>query len=231
MAKLGKRLTKAYENIDKEKIYTVDEAIKVLKEAPKAKFDETVEIVMSLGVDPKYADQMVRGFVSMPNGTGKTIRVAVFAKGEKLEEAKKAGAELFGGEDLLEKIQAGEMGFERCIATPDMMGVVGRLGKVLGPRGLMPNPKLGTVTNEIAEAVKSAKGGQVQFRVEANGLVHAGIGKLSFSEDAIKQNVVAFVEAVIKAKPAGAKGTYVKKISLSSTQGPGLKIALSSATA
>ena len=198
MAKLGKRLTKAYENIDKEKIYTVDEAIKVLKEAPKAKFDETVEIVMSLGVDPKYADQMVRGFVSMPNGTGKTIRVAVFAKGEKLEEAKKAGAELFGGEDLLEKIQAGEMGFERCIATPDMMGVVGRLGKVLGPRGLMPNPKLGTVTNEIAEAVKSAKGGQVQFRVEANGLVHAGIGKLSFSEDAIKQNVVAFVEAVIK---------------------------------
>ena len=231
MAKLGKRLTKAYENIDKEKIYTVDEAIKVLKEAPKAKFDETVEIVMSLGVDPKYADQMVRGFVSMPNGTGKTIRVAVFAKGEKLEEAKKAGAELFGGEDLLEKIQAGEMGFERCIATPDMMGVVGRLGKVLGPRGLMPNPKLGTVTNEIAEAVKSAKGGQVQFRVEPNGLVHAGIGKLSFSEDAIKQNVVAFVEAVIKAKPAGAKGTYVKKISLSSTQGPGLKIALSSATA
>ena len=231
MAKLGKRLTKAYENIDKEKIYTVDEAIKVLKEAPKAKFDETVEIVMSLGVDPKYADQMVRGFVSMPNGTGKTIRVAVFAKGEKLEEAKKAGAELFGGEDLLEKIQAGEMGFERCIATPDMMGVVGRLGKVLGPRGLMPNPKLGTVTNEIAEAVKSAKGGQVQFRVEANGLVHAGIGKLSFSEDAIKQNVVAFVEAVIKAKPAGAKGTYVKKVSLSSTQGPGLKIALSSATA
>ena len=231
MAKLGKRLTKAYENIDKEKIYTVDEAVKVLKEAPKAKFDETVEIVMSLGVDPKYADQMVRGFVSMPNGTGKTIRVAVFAKGEKLEEAKKAGAELFGGEDLLEKIQAGEMGFERCIATPDMMGVVGRLGKVLGPRGLMPNPKLGTVTNEIAEAVKSAKGGQVQFRVESNGLVHAGIGKLSFSEDAIKQNVVAFVEAVIKAKPAGAKGTYVKKISLSSTQGPGLKIALSSATA
>ena len=231
MAKLGKRLTKAYENIDREKVYTVDEAIKVLKEAPKAKFDETVEIVMSLGVDPKYADQMVRGFVSMPNGTGKTIRVAVFAKGEKLEEAKKAGAELFGGEDLLEKIQAGEMGFERCIATPDMMGVVGRLGKVLGPRGLMPNPKLGTVTNEIAEAVKSAKGGQVQFRVESNGLVHAGIGKLSFSEDAIKQNVVAFVEAVIKAKPAGAKGTYVKKISLSSTQGPGLKIALSSATA
>ena len=231
MAKLGKRLTKAYENIDREKVYTVDEAIKVLKEAPKAKFDETVEIVMSLGVDPKYADQMVRGFVSMPNGTGKTIRVAVFAKGEKLEEAKKAGAELFGGEDLLEKIQAGEMGFERCIATPDMMGVVGRLGKVLGPRGLMPNPKLGTVTNEIAEAVKSAKSGQVQFKVEANGLVHAGIGKLSFSEDAIKQNVAAFVEAVIKAKPAGAKGTYVKKISLSSTQGPGLKIALSSATA
>ena len=231
MAKLGKRLTKAYENIDREKVYTIDEAIKVLKEAPKAKFDETVEIVMSLGVDPKYADQMVRGFVSMPNGTGKTIRVAVFAKGEKLEEAKKAGAELFGGEDLLEKIQAGEMGFERCIATPDMMGVVGRLGKVLGPRGLMPNPKLGTVTNEIAEAVKSAKSGQVQFKVEANGLVHAGIGKLSFSEDAIKQNVAAFVEAVIKAKPAGAKGTYVKKVSLSSTQGPGLKIALSSATA
>jgi len=231
MAKLGKRLTKAYENIDREKVYTVDEAIKVLKEAPKAKFDETVEIVMSLGVDPKYADQMVRGFVSMPNGTGKTIRVAVFAKGEKLEEAKKAGAELFGGEDLLEKIQAGEMGFERCIATPDMMGVVGRLGKVLGPRGLMPNPKLGTVTNEIAEAVKSAKSGQVQFKVEANGLVHAGIGKLSFSEDAIKQNVAAFVEAVIKAKPAGAKGTYVKKVSLSSTQGPGLKIALSSTTA
>lgn len=231
MAKLGKRLTEAYKNIDKDAVYSVDEAIKLLKSTPKAKFDETVEIVMSLGVDPKYADQMVRGFVLMPNGTGKTIRVAVFAKGEKLEEAKKAGAELYGAEDLLEKIQGGELGFERCIATPDMMGVVGRLGKVLGPKGLMPNPKLGTVTNEIAEAVKAAKGGQVQFRVEANGLIHAGIGKLSFGEDKIKENVLAFVQAVIKAKPSGAKGTYVQKVSLSSTQGPGLKIALSSVTA
>jgi large subunit ribosomal protein L1 len=231
MAKLGKRLTEAYKSIDKDTVYSVDEAIKLLKSIPKAKFDETVDVVMNLGVDPKYADQMVRGFVLMPNGTGKTVRVAVFAKGEKLEEAKKAGAEFYGAEDLLEKIQGGEMGFDRCIATPDMMGVVGRLGKVLGPRGLMPNPKLGTVTNEIAEAVKSAKAGQVQFRVESNGLVHAGVGKLSFDDDKLKENIIAFVQAVVKAKPTGAKGTYVKKVSLSSTQGPGLKISLSSVTA
>ena len=231
MAKLGKRLTEAYKSIDKDTVYSVDEAIKILKEVPKAKFDETVDVVMNLGVDPKYADQMVRGFVLMPNGTGKTVRVAVFAKGVKLEEAKNAGAEFYGAEDLLEKIQGGEMGFDRCIATPDMMGVVGRLGKVLGPRGLMPNPKLGTVTNEIAEAVKSAKAGQVQFRVESNGLVHAGVGKLSFDDDKLKENIIAFVQAVVKAKPTGAKGTYVKKVSLSSTQGPGLKISLSSVTA
>jgi len=231
MAKLGKRLTEAYKSIDKDTVYSVDEAIKILKEVPKAKFDETVDVVMNLGVDPKYADQMVRGFVLMPNGTGKIVRVAVFAKGAKLEEAKNAGAEFYGAEDLLEKIQGGEMGFDRCIATPDMMGVVGRLGKVLGPRGLMPNPKLGTVTNEIAEAVKSAKAGQVQFRVESNGLVHAGVGKLSFDDDKLKENIIAFVQAVVKAKPAGAKGTYVKKVSLSSTQGPGLKISLSSVTA
>ena len=231
MAKLGKRLTEAYKSIDKDTVYSVDEAIKILKEVPKAKFDETVDVVMNLGVDPKYADQMVRGFVLMPNGTGKTVRVAVFAKGAKLEEAKNAGAEFYGAEDLLEKIQGGEMGFDRCIATPDMMGVVGRLGKVLGPRGLMPNPKLGTVTNEIAAAVKSAKAGQVQFRVESNGLVHAGVGKLSFDDDKLKENIIAFVQAVVKAKPTGAKGTYVKKVSLSSTQGPGLKISLSSVTA
>lgn len=231
MAKLGKRLTEAYKNIDKDAFYSVDDAVKMLKSSPKAKFDETVEVIMNLGVDPKYADQMVRGFVLMPNGTGKTVRVAVFAKGAKLEEAKKAGAELCGAEDLLEKIQGGELGFDRCIATPDMMGVVGRLGKILGPRGLMPNPKLGTVTNEIAEAVKSAKAGQVQFRVESNGIVHAGVGKLSFDDDKLKENIIAFVQAVVKAKPTGAKGTYVRKVSLSSTQGPGLKVALSSVMA
>lgn len=228
MAKLGKRLNEAYKNIKKDALYPIDEAIKLLKSAPKAKFDETVEVILGLGVDPKYADQMVRGFAFMPNGTGKTVRVAVFAKGEKAEEAKKAGAELYGAEDLFEKIQAGEMGFERCIATPDMMGLVGRLGKVLGPRGLMPNPKLGTVTTDVAEAVKAAKSGQVQFRVESNGLIHAGIGKLSFSDEQIKQNIIAFVQAVVKAKPTGAKGTYLQKIAISSTQGPGVKLVVSS---
>lgn len=231
MAKQGKRLTSAYKDIDKNALYTLDEALKMLKNAPKAKFDETVEIALGLGVDPKHADQMVRGVAFMPNGTGKTVRVAVFAKGEKLEEAKKAGAELFGAEDLLEKIQAGELGFDRCIATPDMMGVVGRVAKVLGPRGLMPNPKLGTVTNDVAEAVKAAKSGQVQFRVESNGLIHAGIGKLSFTEEQLKQNIIAFVQAIIKAKPTGAKGTYLQKAAISSTQGPGLKVTIASVTA
>ncbi len=231
MAKQGKRLKSAYKDINKDTLYSLDEALTMLKNAPKAKFDETVEIALGLGVDPKYADQMVRGVVSLPNGTGKTVRVAVFAKGEKLEEAKKAGAELYGAEDLLEKIQAGELGFDRCIATPDMMGVVGRAAKILGPRGLMPNPKLGTVTNDIAEAVKAAKSGQVQFRVESNGLIHAGVGKLSFSEDELKQNIIAFVQAIIKAKPSGAKGTYLQKAAISSTQGPGLKLTIATITA
>lgn len=231
MAKQGKRLKSAYKDINKDTLYSLDEALTMLKNAPKAKFDETVEIALGLGVDPKYADQMVRGVVSLPNGTGKTVRVAVFAKGEKLEEAKKAGAELYGAEDLLEKIQAGELGFDRCIATPDMMGVVGRAAKILGPRGLMPNPKLGTVTNDVAEAVKAAKSGQVQFRVESNGLIHAGVGKLSFSEDELKQNIIAFVQAIIKAKPSGAKGTYLQKAAISSTQGPGLKLTIATITA
>ncbi len=231
MAKQGKRLTSAYKDIDRDALYSLDEAIKLLKNAPKTKFDETVEVALGLGVDPKYADQMVRGVVTMPNGTGKTVRVAVFAKGEKLEDAKKAGAELCGAEDLLEKVLAGELGFDRCIATPDMMGVVGRAAKILGPRGLMPNPKLGTVTNDVTEAVKAAKGGQVQFRVESNGLIHAGIGKLSFTEEQLKQNIVAFVQAIVKAKPTGAKGTYLQKAAISSTQGPGLKVTVSTVTA
>ena len=227
----SKKHKEAKAKVDRSVFYPMEEAINLVKDAAYAKFDETVELSVRLGIDPRKADQAVRGAVVLPNGLGKQVRVLVFAKGEKAQEATEAGADYVGADDLVEKIKAGWFEFDAAIASPDMMGVVGRLGKVLGPRGLMPNPKLGTVTNEIAEAVKSAKGGQVQFRVESNGLVHAGIGKLSFSEDAIKQNVVAFVEAVIKAKPAGAKGTYVKKISLSSTQGPGLKIALSSATA
>ncbi|HEX9446481.1 MAG TPA: 50S ribosomal protein L1 [Dongiaceae bacterium] len=220
----GKRMKKSYEGINRDSFYTVDDAVKMIKERAKAKFDETIEVSMNLGIDPRHADQNVRGVVALPNGTGKTLRVAVFAKGPKAEAAKAAGADLVGAEDLAEKIQAGEMNFDRCIATPDMMVLVGKLGKVLGPRGLMPNPKLGTVTNDVAEAVKAAKGGQVEFRAEKAGIVHAGVGKASFSEAALVENVKAFVGAISRAKPAGAKGTYIKKVSLSSTMGPGLKL-------
>jgi large subunit ribosomal protein L1 len=214
----------ALEGLDREKTYSVAEAVKFVKKGAKAKFDETVEIAMNLGVDPKHADQMVRGVVALPHGSGKTMRVAVFAKGDKAKEAQDAGADLVGAEDLADKINAGETGFDRVIATPDMMGVVGKLGKVLGPRGLMPNPKLGTVTADVKTAVKNAKAGEVQFRVEKAGIVQAGIGKASFSEKQIEENVKAFVDAIVKAKPTGAKGTYVQKISISSTMGPGVKI-------
>jgi large subunit ribosomal protein L1 len=224
MAKTGKRLKKAYEGIDRDKFYGLTEAIKLVKGRAVAKFDETVEISLNLGIDPRHADQMVRGVVELPHGTGKTVRVAVFAKGDKAEEAKKAGADIVGAEDLAEKVQAGEMNFDRCISTPDLMGLVGKLGKVLGPRGLMPNPKLGTVTMNVGDAVRAAKAGQVQFRAEKAGIVHAGIGKASFSEDALVDNVKSFIDAINKAKPSGAKGSYLKKISLSSTMGPGLKL-------
>ena len=224
MAKLGKRLKNGYSSIDRDANYTIADAVKILKAAAIAKFDETIEVAMNLGVDPKHADQMVRGVVTLPHGTGKTMRVAVFAKGDKAKDAQSAGAELVGAEDLGEKINAGEMGFDRVIATPDMMGVVGKRGKVLGPRGLMPNPKLGTVTTDVKAAIKNAKGGEVQFRVEKAGIVHAGIGKASFSAEQLQENVRAFVDAIVKAKPAGAKGMYVKRISLSSTMGPGVKI-------
>lgn len=220
----GKRLKSGYESFDRNKAYSVVEASKIIKDAAKAKFDETIEISVNLGVDPRHADQMVRGSVPMPNGTGKTMRVAVFARDAKAEEAKAAGAEFVGAEELAEQIQNGEQGFDRVIASPDMMGVVGRLGKVLGPRGLMPNPKLGTVTADVAEAVKTAKAGEVQFRVEKAGVIHAGIGKASFDADKIAQNAQAFLDAIQKARPSGAKGTYVKKITLSSTMGPGIFI-------
>jgi large subunit ribosomal protein L1 len=224
MAGISKRMKEATNGLDKMKYYPVEEAVSLIKSKASAKFDETVEIAMNLGVDPKHADQMVRGVVSLPHGTGKTVRVAVFAKADKADEAKKAGADLVGAEDLAEKIQNGEMNFDRCIATPDMMGVVGKLGKVLGPKGLMPNPKLGTVTMDVAKAVKEAKGGQVEFRAEKQGIIHAGVGKASFSEKQIKENVDAFVEAILKAKPSGVKGKYLKGIALSSTMGPGVKI-------
>ena len=228
MAAKGKRLKSAYSEIDRNATYDVDAAVKLIKQcASKTKFDETVEIAINLGVDPRHSDQMVRGTVALPNGTGKSVRVAVFARGDKAQEATDAGAELVGAEELAEAIQKGEMNFERCIATPDMMAVVGRLGKVLGPRGLMPNPKLGTVTPDVAGAVKAAKAGQIEFRVEKAGIIHAGVGKTSFSEDAIKENVVAFVGAIAKAKPSGVKGTYLKKASLTSTMGPGLAIDVS----
>lgn len=220
----GKRLKAGYDLIDRNKAYSVNEAAKIIKEAAKAKFDETIEISVSLGVDPRHADQMVRGSVAMPNGTGKTMRVAVFARDAKAEEAKAAGAEFVGAEELAEQIQNGEQGFDRVIASPDMMGVVGRLGKVLGPRGLMPNPKLGTVTPDVAEAVKTAKAGEVQFRVEKAGVIHAGIGKASFDADKIAQNAQAFLDAIQKARPSGAKGTYMKKVTMSSTMGPGIFI-------
>jgi large subunit ribosomal protein L1 len=224
MAKPGKRIRSAREGVDREKLYTIEDAVKAVKANANAKFDETIEIAMNLGVDPRHADQMVRGVVSLPNGTGRSVRVAVFAKDKKAEEATAAGADIVGAEDLMQKIQDGFMDFDRVIATPDMMGVVGRLGKVLGPRGLMPNPKVGTVTPDVAKAVKDSKGGAVEFRVEKAGIIHAGVGKASFDEKAIAENVKAFIDAVTKAKPAGAKGTYVKKIALSSTMGPGVKI-------
>jgi large subunit ribosomal protein L1 len=223
MAK-GKRLRNAYEGIDRDRFYGVDEAVKMIKERAKAKFDETVELAMNLGIDPRHADQNVRGVVMLPHGTGKSLRVAVFARGDKARQAQEAGADLVGAEDLAEKVQAGQMDFDRCIATPDMMAIVGRLGKVLGPRGLMPNPKLGTVTADVAEAVRAAKGGQVEFRAEKAGIVHAGVGKASFTEAALVDNVKAFVGAINRAKPSGAKGTYIRKVSLSSTMGPGLKL-------
>ncbi|MBF0355552.1 MAG: 50S ribosomal protein L1 [Alphaproteobacteria bacterium] len=224
----GKRLKKALTGIDRNAFYKVDQAIKMIKERATAKFDETLEISLNLGIDPRHADQMVRGVVDLPNGTGKTVRVAVFAKGAKADEAAKAGADIVGADDLAEKVQAGQMDFDRVIATPDMMGLVGKLGKVLGPRGLMPNPKLGTVTMNVGDAVKAAKGGQVQFRAEKAGIVHAGIGKASFTETQLVENVKSFVDAINKAKPQGAKGTYLKRISLSSTMGPGLKLDISS---
>jgi large subunit ribosomal protein L1 len=220
----GKRYRAAAETIDADATYSVADAVKLVKSNAKAKFDETVEIAVNLGVDPKYADQMVRGVVSLPSGTGKDVRVAVFARDAKAEEAKEAGAEFVGAEDLMEEIQNGKSDFDRVIASPDMMSVVGRLGKVLGPRGLMPNPKVGTVTPNVGQAVKDAKGGSVEFRVEKLGIIHAGIGKASFSEDAIEKNVRAFIEALLKAKPSGAKGTYMKKIAISSTMGPGVAI-------
>ena len=229
MSKAGKRIRAARESVDRNAVHSVEDAVKALKANASAKFDETIEVSMNLGVDPRHADQMVRGVVALPNGTGRSVRVAVFAKDAKAEEAREAGADIVGAEDLMEKIQGGFMDFDRVIATPDMMAVVGRLGKVLGPRGLMPNPKVGTVTPNVAQAVKDSKGGAVEFRVEKAGVVHAGIGKASFAEDAIAENIRAFVGAVAKAKPSGAKGTYIKKIAVSSTMGPGVKIDVSSA--
>ena len=221
---IGKRLKKALASVDRDKFYALDEAVKAVKGNATAKFDETVEIALNLGIDPRHADQMVRGMVVLPNGTGKTVRVAVFARGGKAEEALAAGADIVGAEDLADRIQAGEMNFDRCIATPDMMGVVGKLGKVLGPRGLMPNPKLGTVTPNVAEAVNAAKGGAVEFRAEKTGIVHAGVGKASFDEAKLAANVKAFVDAINRAKPSGAKGTYLKRVNLASTMGPGIKL-------
>jgi large subunit ribosomal protein L1 len=224
MAKLSKKQKAIAANIDREKLYPVDQAIETLKANATAKFDETIEVALNLGVDPRHADQMVRGVVTLPAGTGKDVRVAVFARGAKAEEATAAGADVVGAEDLMETIQGGTIDFDRVIATPDMMGIVGRLGKVLGPKGLMPNPKLGTVTPNVTEAVKAAKGGQVEFRVEKAGIIHSGIGKASFSNEDLRRNFDAFVDAIVKAKPAGAKGKYVKKVALSSTMGPGLKV-------
>jgi large subunit ribosomal protein L1 len=221
---IGKRLKKAREGVDREKLYALPEAIKMVKERAKSKFDETIEVSINLGVDPRHADQMVRGVVTLPNGTGRTLRVGVFARGAKAEEAKAAGADIVGAEDLVEKVQGGQIDFDRCIATPDMMPLVGRLGKVLGPRGMMPNPKIGTVTMDVTSAVKGAKGGSVEFRVEKAGIVQAGVGKASFSEDKLVANIKALADAVSKAKPAGAKGTYIQRVAVSSTMGPGVKV-------
>ncbi|MCA1288554.1 50S ribosomal protein L1 [Salipiger bermudensis] len=229
MAKLGKRTRSAREAFAGKEDVTVEEAVALIKSAASAKFDETVEIAMNLGVDTRHADQMVRGVIGLPNGTGKTMRVAVFARGPKAEEAQAAGADIVGAEDLMETIQGGTIEFDRCIATPDMMPIVGRLGKILGPRNLMPNPKVGTVTMDVAQAVKDAKGGQVQFRAEKGGVVHAGVGKASFDEAQLVENIRAFVSAVAKARPTGAKGTYMKKISLSSTMGPGVTVDVANA--
>lgn len=230
MAK-NKRLTAAHATLERHKVYTLQEAIALVVGNAKAKFDETIEIAINLGVDPRYADQMVRGLMSLPHGTGKTLRVGVFARGDKAEEAKAAGADVVGDEDLAEKIQAGQIDFDRCIATPDMMALVGRLGKVLGPRGLMPNPKLGTVTMDVKGAVSAAKSGQVEYRAEKGGVVHAGIGKASFTATNLVENICAFVDAVQKARPTGVKGTYMKKIYLSSTMGPGIEIDIASVNA
>jgi large subunit ribosomal protein L1 len=221
---IGKRTKAVREGIDPAKAYSIAEAIKLVKERAKAKFDETIEIAMNLGVDPKHADQMVRGVVTLPNGTGRSVRVGVFARGAKAEEAKAAGADVVGAEDLVEIVNGGKIDFDRCIATPDMMPLVGRLGKVLGPRGMMPNPKVGTVTMDVAGAVKGAKGGSVEFRVEKAGIVQAGVGKASFGEQQLVENVMAFVDAVNKAKPAGAKGHYINRVAVSSTMGPGVKV-------
>jgi len=231
MAHEGKRLRTARERVDRNTQYSVEEAVKILKNVASAKFDETVEIAMNLGVDPRHADQMVRGVVNLPNGSGRSIRVAVFARGEKADEAKAAGAHIVGAEELAEDVQKGKIDFDRCVATPDMMPLVGKLGKVLGPRNLMPNPKVGTVTADVTEAVKAAMGGSVEFRVEKAGILHAGVGKASFSEAALVENIKAFAVAVAKAKPSGAKGTFVKRVAISSTMGPGLKIEPSSVTA
>ena len=228
MANTGKRIRSARDGIERTKLYSLDEAIEMIKGKSSVKFDETVEVAMNLGVDPRHADQMVRGVVNLPNGTGRTVRVAVFARGDKADEAKAAGADIVGAEDLVAEIQAGNINFDRAIATPDMMGLVGRLGKVLGPRGLMPNPRVGTVTPDVTAAVKASKGGAVEFRVEKAGIVHAGVGKVSFDATKIAENIRAFADAVTKAKPSGAKGIYIKKVSLSSTMGPGVKLDVNS---
>lgn len=228
MAKIAKRLQKIHEGIDRNKLYSLDEAVSLVKERAVAKFDETIEVAMNLGVDARHADQMVRGVVNLPNGTGRIVRVAVFARGDKAEEAKAAGADIVGAEDLFEIVNGGTIEFDRCIATPDMMPLVGRLGKVLGPRGMMPNPKVGTVTPDVASAVKASKGGAVEFRVEKAGIIHAGVGKASFGKEQIVENIRAFADAVIKAKPAGAKGEYVKRVAVSSTMGVGVKVDVAS---
>ncbi len=230
-SKIAKRVAKTREGVDRDRLYTLSDAVNMVKERALAKFDETIEVALNLGVDPRHADQMVRGVVNLPNGTGRTVRVAVFARGDKAEEARKAGADVVGAEDLVDTVQKGEINFDRCIATPDMMPLVGRLGKVLGPRGMMPNPKVGTVTADIAAAVKASKGGAVEFRVEKAGIVHAGIGKASFAADALAENIRAFADAVQKAKPSGAKGNYMKRMSIASTMGPGVKVDLSSLSA
>jgi large subunit ribosomal protein L1 len=227
MSKTGKRLKKANENVDRTASYALSDAVNIIKKNANTKFDETVEIALNLGVDPKHADQMVRGVVLLPHGTGKSLRVAVFAKGDKVKEAEEAGADLVGSDELADQVKKGEINFDRIIATPDMMAVVGQLGKVLGPKGLMPNPKLGTVTMDVASAVKAVKGGQIEFRVEKAGIVHAGVGKVSFSADAIGENISTFINAITKARPTGVKGTYMKRVSISSTMGPGVRLDIS----